>query len=45
MENDEIGDELMEVQEILRPIKRLRAKDFAIDMLFEYEDDDGSTLV
>ena len=45
MEDDEIGDELMEMQEILWPIKRLRAKDFAIDMLFEYEDDDGSTLV
>ena len=26
------------------PIKRLRTKDFAIDMLFEYEDDDGSML-
>ena len=35
----------MEMQEILWPIKRLRAKDFAIDMLFEYEDDDRSTLV
>ena len=34
------------MQEILWPIiKRLRAKDFAIDMLFEYEDNDGSTLV
>jgi hypothetical protein len=45
LEDDGIGDELMEMQEILWPIKRLRAKDFAIDMLFEYEDDDGSTLV
>jgi hypothetical protein len=45
LEDDGIGDEPMEMQEILRPIKRLRAKDFAIDMLFEYEDDDGSTLV
>ncbi len=46
LEDDGIGDELMEMQEILWPIiKRLRAKDFAIDMLFEYEDNDGSTLV
>ncbi len=45
LEDDGIGDELMEMQEILWPIKRLLAKDFAIDMLFEYEDDDGSTLV
>ena len=45
LEDDGIGDELMEMQEILWPIKRLRVKDFAIDMLFEYEDDDGSTLV
>ena len=37
--------EVMEMQEILWPIKRLRTKDFAIDMLFEYEDNDGSTLV
>jgi hypothetical protein len=45
LEDDGIGDELMEMQEILWPIKRLRAKDFAIDMLFEYEDDNGSMLV
>ncbi len=45
MEDNGIGDELMEIQEMLWPIKRLRAKDFAIDMLFEYKDDDGSTLV
>ena len=45
LEYDGIGDELMEMQEILWPIKRLQVKDFAIDMLFEYEDDDGSTLV
>jgi len=37
LEDDGIGDELMETQEILWPIKRLRAKDFAIDMLFEYD--------
>ncbi len=30
---------------MLWPIERLRAKDFAIDMLFEYEEDDGSTLM
>ena len=41
MEDDGIGDELMEMQEILWSIKRLRAKDFAIDMLFEYEEDNG----
>jgi hypothetical protein len=45
LEDDGIGDELMEMQEILWPIKRLLGKDFAIDILFEYEDDDGSTLV
>jgi hypothetical protein len=45
LEDDGIGDELMEMQEILWPIKRLRAKVFAIDMLFEYEDDDGSALL
>jgi len=45
LEDDGINDELMEMQEILWPIKRLRAKDFAIDMLFEYEEDDGSTLL
>jgi hypothetical protein len=38
LEDDGIGDELMEMQEILWPIKRLRAK-------FEYEDDNGSMLV
>jgi hypothetical protein len=26
--------------ERFRPIERLRAKDFAIDMLFEYEEED-----
>ena len=47
LEDDGIGDEFMEMQEILWPIKRLRAKDFAIDMLFEYEyeDDDVSMVV
>ena len=45
LEDDGIGDELMEMQEILWPIKRLQAKDFAIDMLFEYEDNDGSMLM
>jgi hypothetical protein len=28
LEDDGIGDELMEMQEILWPIKRLRAKEF-----------------
>ena len=46
LEDGGIGDELLEMQEILWPIKWLRAKDFAIDiMMFEYEDNDGSTLV
>jgi hypothetical protein len=45
LEDNGFGDELMEMQEVLWPIDRLRAKDFAIDMLFEYEDEDGSTLV
>jgi len=35
LEDDGIGDELMEMQEILWPIKRLWSNDFAIDMLFE----------
>jgi hypothetical protein len=30
---------------VLWPVEQLRAKDFAIDMLFEYEEDDGSTLI
>ena len=33
------------MQVMLWPIECLRAKDFAIDMLFEYEEDDGSTLM
>jgi hypothetical protein len=45
LEDNGIGDELMEMQEMLWPIERLRAKDFAIDMLFECEEDDGSTLM
>jgi hypothetical protein len=32
LEDDGIGDELKEMQEILWPIKILLAKDFAIDM-------------
>ncbi len=35
----------MEMQKVLWPIKRMRAKDFTIDMLFEYKDKDGSTLM
>jgi hypothetical protein len=31
----------MEMQEMFWPTKLLRAKDFAINMLFEYKDDDG----
>jgi len=33
------------MQVMLWLIECLRAKDFAIDMLFEYEEDDGSTLM
>jgi hypothetical protein len=44
LEDNGFGDELMEMQEVLWPIERLRAKDFDIDMLFEYKDEDGSTL-
>ena len=33
------------MQVMLWPIERLRVKDFAIEMLFEYEEDDGSTLM
>ncbi len=45
MEDDGFGDKLMEMQKVLWLIERLRAKDFAIDMLFEYEDEDESTLM
>ncbi len=45
LENNGFGDELMEMQEILWPIDQLQARDFAIDVLFEYEDDKGSTLM
>jgi len=43
LEDNGIGDELMEMQVMLWPI--LRAKDFAIDMLFDFEEDDGITLM
>ena len=33
------------MQVMLWLIERLRAKDFAIDMLFEYVEDNGSTLM
>jgi hypothetical protein len=45
IEDSGIGDELMEMQQVLWPVEWLRAKDFVIDMLFEYKDDDGSTLM
>ena len=45
LEDSGIGDELMEMQQLLWPVERLRLKDFAIDMLFEYKDNDGSTLM
>jgi hypothetical protein len=45
LEDSGIRDELMEMQQVLWPVERMRSKDFAIDMLFEYEDDDGSTLM
>jgi hypothetical protein len=45
LEDSGIGDELMEMQQVLWPVERLRLKDFANDMLFEYKDDDGTTLM
>jgi hypothetical protein len=45
LEDNGVGDELMEMQQVLWPVEQLRAKDFAIDMLFEYEDNNGSTLM
>jgi len=35
----------MKMQQVLWPVERLVAQDFVIDMLFEYEDDDESTLM
>ena len=40
LKDNGIGDERMEMQVMLWPNERLRAKDFAIDMLFEYEEED-----
>jgi hypothetical protein len=34
LEDSCIGDELMEMQQLLLPVERLRLKDYAIDMLF-----------
>ncbi len=45
LEDSGIGDELMEMQQLLWPVERLRLKDFAINRLFEYKDDNGSTLM
>ncbi len=45
LEDSGIGDELMEMQLVLWPVEQLRAKDFVMDVLFEYEDNDGSTLM
>jgi hypothetical protein len=45
LEDCGFGDKLMEMQEVLWPMERLSAKDFAIDMLLEYKDDDGSLLM
>ena len=36
---------LMKMQQVLWPVERLVAQDFVIDVLFEYEDDDESTLM
>ncbi len=33
------------MQQVLWPVEQLRLKDFSIDMLFEYEDDNESTLM
>ena len=45
LEDSGIGNELMEMQQVLWPVERLVAQDFVIDVLFEYEDDDESTLM
>jgi hypothetical protein len=45
LEDSGFGDELMEMQQMFWPVERLRLNYFAIDMLFEYEDDDVSTLM
>ena len=45
LEDSGIGNELMEMQQVLWPVERSRAQDFVIDMLFEHEGDDGSTLM
>jgi hypothetical protein len=45
LEDNGIGDEFMEMQQVLWVVKWLRAKDFAIYMLFEYKDNNGSTLM
>jgi len=45
LEDSGISNELMEIQQVLWPVEQLRAKDFSIDVLFEYEEDDGSTLM
>jgi hypothetical protein len=44
-EDSGIGNELMKMQQVLWPVERLMAQDFVIDMLFEYKDDDESTLM
>jgi hypothetical protein len=41
VEDSGIGNELMEMQQVIWPVEWLRVKDFSIDMLFEYKDDDG----
>jgi hypothetical protein len=43
LEDSGIGDELIEMQQVLWPVERLMVHDFVIDMLFEYEDDDESS--
>ncbi len=45
LEDNNVVDELMEMQQVLWPVGQLIAKDFAIDVLFEYEDNNGSTLM
>jgi hypothetical protein len=45
LEYSGIGVELMKMHQVLWSVERLRVKDFAVDMLFEYEDDYGSTLM
>ena len=44
LEDNGFGDELMEMQQTIWPIEKLREKGFKIDTLFEYSDKNGLTM-